>query len=198
MEKLIGGTIIGALAGVLLSIILVPFGVHQAEWFLALGTVVGIFIGLLLMNEEEQLGAHAEGHADGHSDGYANAPAHVAQLHDSHDSHGDHHAAPVDAEKAAKQKEREERQRAAVMRLQDSVLTVVQDHAFKKAIASAIVGAFLVMPFAILLLLMGINKVVWWISAGAVVGAFIGLLKAVEEEQPHMASAGHAEEGGHH
>ena len=32
MEKLIGGTIIGALAGLLLSIILVPFGVHQAEW----------------------------------------------------------------------------------------------------------------------------------------------------------------------
>ena len=183
MEKLVGGTIIGALAGLLLSVILVPFGVHQAEWFLALGTVVGTFIGLLLMNEEEQ------------PDGYADA--HAAQVHASH---GDpqQHTARVDMEKAAKHKEREERQRAAVARLQDTVLTVVQDDACKKATASAIVGVFLVMPFAILLLLMGINKLLWWISAGAVVGAFIGLLKAVEEEQPQLASAGHDAQEAHH
>jgi uncharacterized membrane protein len=198
MEKLIDGTIIGALAGVLLSIVLIPFGVHQAEWFLALGTVVGLFVGLLLMNEEEQPDGHADGHTAVHADGHSGTPAHVAQLHDSHDSHGDHHAAPVDPEKTAKQKEREERQRAAVMRMQNSVVTVVQDHAFKKAIASAIVGAFLIMPFAILLLLLGIDKVLWWISAGAVVGAFIGLLKAVEEEQPQLASAGHDGEEAHH
>ena len=187
MEKLIGGTIIGALAGLLLSIILVPFGVHQAEGLLALGTVVGVFVGLLLMNEEEQPDGHADGHADTHG--------HTAQ---AHDSHADHHATPVDAEKAAKQKEREERQRAAVVRMQDTVTAVAQDHAFKKAIASAIVGAFLIMPFAILLLLMGINKLLWWISAGAVIGAFIGLLKAVEEEQPQLASAEHDGEEAHH
>ena len=187
MEKLIGGTIIGALAGVLLSIVLVPFGVHQAEWFLALGTVFGIFVGLLLMNKAEQPDGHADAHPDPH--------AHAAQ---AHDSHADHHSAPVDAEKAARQKEREERQRAAVIRIQDTITAVVQDHAFQKAIACAIVGAFLVMPFAILLLLMGINKVVWWLSAGAVVGAFIGLLKAVEEEQPQLANAGHDAEEAHH
>ncbi len=183
MEKLIGGTIIGALAGLLLSIILVPFGVYQAEGFLALGTVVGIFVGLLLMNKEEQPDPHADAHG------------HNAQ---AHDSHADHHATPVDAEKAAKQKEREERQRAAVVRMQDTVTAVAQDHAFKKAIASAIVGAFLIMPFAILLLLMGIDKLLWWISAGAVIGAFIGLLKAVEEEQPQLVSAGHDGEEAHH
>ena len=54
------------------------------------------------------------------------------------------------------------------------------------------------MPFAILLLLMGINKLLWWISAGAVVGAFIGLLKAVEEEQPQLASAEHDAQEAHH
>lgn len=54
MEKLIGGTIIGALASVLFSIVLIPLGVHQAEWFLALGTAVGLFVGPLLMIEEEQ------------------------------------------------------------------------------------------------------------------------------------------------
>jgi uncharacterized membrane protein len=187
MERLIGGTIIGALAGVLLSIALVPFGVHQAEWFLALGTVFGIFVGLLLMNEAKQPDGHTDVHTDPH--------AHTAQ---AHDSHADHHSAPVDAEKAAKRKEREERQRAAVMRMQDMIAAVIQDHAFKKAIACAIVGAFLVMPFAILLLLMGINKVLWWVSAGAVVGAFIGLLKAVEEEQPQLANAGNDAEEAHH
>ena len=91
MEKLVGGTIIGALAGVLLSVILVPFGVHQAEWFLALGTVVGIFIGLLLMNEEEQ------------PDGYADA--HTAQVHTSQ-GYPQQHTARVDTEKVAKHKER--------------------------------------------------------------------------------------------
>ena len=191
MEKLIGGTIIGALAGILLSLVLIPFGVHQAEWFLALGTVVGLFIGLLLMNEEEQ----PDGHSGGHTDVHADTHSHATQVHDSH---ADRHAAPIDAEKAAKQKEREERQRAAVVRLQDAVAAVVQDHAFKKAIASAIVGAFLIMPFAILLLLMGINKLLWWISAGIVIGAFIGLLKAVEEERPQLLSAGNGEEGGYH
>lgn len=186
MEKLIGGTIIGALAGVFLSMFLSLFGIHQAEWFLALGTVVGVFIGLLLMNEEEQPDAH--GHADSHAVSDANG-------------HGDHHGAAIDPAKAALQKERHERQRAAVAQVQDQVLAVVQDPSFKKAMASAVVGAFLVLPFAVLLLIIGIigiNKIVWWLAAGAVIGAFIGLLKAVEDEQPHMTEAGHGGDAAQH
>ena len=189
MEKLIGGTIIGALAGVFLSMFLSLFGIHQAEWFLALGTVVGVFIGLLLMNEDEQPDTH--GHAD----------SHASAEHDQDHGHGGHHRAAVDPAKAALQKERHERQRAAVARMQDQVLAVFQDPSFKKALASAVVGAFLVLPFAVLLLIMGIigiNKIVWWVAAGAVIGAFIGLLKAVEDEQPHMTEAGHGGDTAHH
>lgn len=183
MEKLIGGTIIGALGGVFLSMFLALFGIHQAEWFLALGTVVGVFIGLLLMNEEEQLDTH--GHADSH------ASAEHAQ------DHGDHHGATIDPAKAALQQERHERQRAVVAQIQNQVVAVVQDPSFKRAIASAVAGAFLILPFAVLLLIMGINKMLWWVAAGAVMGAFIGLLKAAEDEQPHIAEAGHGEDAAH-
>lgn len=184
MEKLIGATIIGALTGVLLSIILIPFSVHQAEWFLALGTVVSLFVGLLLMHEEERF--------DGHSEGNPPVPTYPpGKASPTPNSRSVDHAGPVDTEGATEKRECEERQRVAVGRLQDSLVTVAQNPAFKKAIASAIVGTFLIMPFAILLLLMGINKLLWWISAGAVIGAFIGLLIAAEDEQPQLPGAAH-------
>lgn len=185
MEKLIGGTIIGALAGVALSMFLSVFGIHQAEWFVALGTVVGVFVGLLMLNEE------------GQSDVHGQAESHPSTGHDhSHD-----HGAAIDPAKAALQQERHERQRAAVARVQAQVVALVQAPSFKKAMASAVVGTFLILPFAVLLLIIGIigiNKILWWIAAGAVVGAFIGLLKAVEDEQPYLAEAKHGGNVGHH
>ena len=193
MEKLIGGTIIGALAGVFLSMILSVFGIHQAEWFVALGTVVGVFIGLLVLNEEEQADTH--GHVESHaSTEHGHAPAH-APAH----GHADHHGAAIDPAEAARQQERHERQRAAVARVQDQVVAIVQDPSFKRAMASGVVGAFLILPFAVLLLIsgiIGVTTILWWIAAGAVVGAFIGLLKAVEDEQPHLAEMAEAEHGG--
>lgn len=187
MEKLIGGTIIGALAGVFLSMFLSVFGIHQAEWFVALGTVVGVFIGLLMLNEEEPSDAHAE--------------SHTSAEHDHGHDHDGHHGAASDPAEAALQKERHERQRAAVAWMQAQVVALVQDPSFKKAIASAVVGTFLILPFAVLLLIIGIigiNKILWWIAAGAVVGVFIGLLKAAEDEQPYLAEAEHAGNAGHH
>ena len=198
MEKLIGGTLIGALVGVLLSMLLALFGIHNAEWFLALGTVMGAFVGLLIMNEAEQPDGHGHNAHDAHGHADAHADADHGQADHADGGHGSHHGPVVDPAVAALQQERHERQRAAVAKAQDQVVTIFQDPSFKRAIASAVVGAFLILPFAVLLLIMGINKILWWVAAGAVMGAFIGLLKAVEDEQPQMAEAGHGGDTAHH
>ena len=47
MDKVIQGTILDALSGRLVSLMLVPFGVQRAEWMMALCLALGVFVGLL-------------------------------------------------------------------------------------------------------------------------------------------------------
>ena len=47
MDTGIWGSILGALSGMLVSLVLVPFGVQRAEWMLAVCLALGVFVGLL-------------------------------------------------------------------------------------------------------------------------------------------------------
>lgn len=58
------GPTTGALAGLVFSLLLLPFGINKAEWLMAVGTALGLFVGLMMLTEEEQrhtLSAHERG-----------------------------------------------------------------------------------------------------------------------------------------
>ena len=59
-DKIIWGALIGALTGMLVSLLLLPFGVHRAEWVMAVCSVLGIFIGLLKIADAEGQETHKE------------------------------------------------------------------------------------------------------------------------------------------
>ncbi len=46
-DKIIWGVLIGALTGLLVSLVLLPFGVRRAEWLMSACAALGVFIGLL-------------------------------------------------------------------------------------------------------------------------------------------------------
>ncbi len=51
--KIIWGVLIGALTGMIMSLVLLPFGVRRAEWMMAACSTLGVFIGLLKMTDTE-------------------------------------------------------------------------------------------------------------------------------------------------
>ena len=51
--KIIWGVLIGALTGMSMSLVLLPFGVHRAEWMMAACSTLGVFIGLLKITDTE-------------------------------------------------------------------------------------------------------------------------------------------------
>ena len=57
-DKIIWGVLIGALTGMLISLVLLPFGVRRAEWMMSAGAMLGVFIGLLKIADAE--GQHAD------------------------------------------------------------------------------------------------------------------------------------------
>ena len=52
-DKIIWGVLIGALAGMIVSLVLLPFGVRRAEWMMSACATLGVFIGLLKRAEAE-------------------------------------------------------------------------------------------------------------------------------------------------
>jgi hypothetical protein len=46
------GPTVGAFIGLLLSLIALPLGINEAEWLMAVGAALGLFIGLM-MNENK-------------------------------------------------------------------------------------------------------------------------------------------------
>ena len=46
-DKIIWGVLIGALTGMVVSLVLLPFGVRRAEWLMSACASLGVFIGLL-------------------------------------------------------------------------------------------------------------------------------------------------------
>ncbi len=63
-DKIIWGALIGALAGLLVSLVLLPFGVRRAEWLMATCSSLGIFIGLLKVADAEGQPADKEDQHD--------------------------------------------------------------------------------------------------------------------------------------
>ena len=51
--KIIWGALIGTLTGMIMSLVLLPFGVRRAEWMMAACSTLGVFIGLLKMTDTE-------------------------------------------------------------------------------------------------------------------------------------------------
>lgn len=52
-DKIIWGVLIGALTGMIVSLVLLPFDVRRDEWLMAACASLGVFIGLLKMAEAE-------------------------------------------------------------------------------------------------------------------------------------------------
>ena len=52
-DNIIWGTLIGGLAGMLVSLVLLPFDVQRAEWLMAACSTLGVFIGLLKIADAE-------------------------------------------------------------------------------------------------------------------------------------------------
>ncbi|MCS6925747.1 MAG: hypothetical protein NZ578_07590 [Candidatus Binatia bacterium] len=48
------GPTVGALVGLALSILLVPLGINKAEWLMTTGTALGLFVGLLILAEQQR------------------------------------------------------------------------------------------------------------------------------------------------
>lgn len=48
------GPVTGALVGLTLSLLLLPFGINKAEWLMTTGSALGLFVGLLILTEEQQ------------------------------------------------------------------------------------------------------------------------------------------------
>ena len=57
-DKIIWGVLIGALTGMIVSLVLLPFGVRRAEWMMSACATLGVFIGLLKIANAE--GQHAD------------------------------------------------------------------------------------------------------------------------------------------
>ena len=51
--KIIWGVLIGALTGMIMSLVLLPLGVHRAELVMAACSTLGVFIGLLKITDVE-------------------------------------------------------------------------------------------------------------------------------------------------
>ena len=63
-DKILWGVLIGALTGMIVSLMLLPFGVRRAEWMMSACATLGVFIGLLKI-------ADAEGSKADKEDSYA-------------------------------------------------------------------------------------------------------------------------------
>ena len=59
-DKIIWRALIGALAGMIVSLFLLPFDVHRAEWTMAVCSALGVFIGLLKIVDAEGPHPHKE------------------------------------------------------------------------------------------------------------------------------------------
>lgn len=63
-DKIVWGVLIGALTGMIVSLVLLPFGVRRAEWLMSTCASLGIFIGLLKIADAEGPHADKEGQHD--------------------------------------------------------------------------------------------------------------------------------------
>ena len=57
-DKIVWGVLIGALTGMIVSLVLLSFGVRRAEWMMSACATLGVFIGLLKIADVE--GRHAD------------------------------------------------------------------------------------------------------------------------------------------
>jgi hypothetical protein len=53
MEKFVWSIILGPLAGLVISLTLLPFGINQAEWLMTLGAAIALFIVLLVSDDSD-------------------------------------------------------------------------------------------------------------------------------------------------
>lgn len=66
MEKIVWSVILGPLAGLVISLALLPFGVNQAEWLMTLGAAIALFIVLLMSDDGPGQTAEETEHIDPH------------------------------------------------------------------------------------------------------------------------------------
>ncbi|MEW6299228.1 MAG: hypothetical protein AB1671_16060 [Thermodesulfobacteriota bacterium] len=61
------GPVVGTLAGLLFSLLMVPLGINRAEWLMAVGAALGLFVGLMIFAEEEHRSGPSTHKPHGHA-----------------------------------------------------------------------------------------------------------------------------------
>jgi uncharacterized membrane protein len=54
MATIVLGTTVGAFIGLLISLAVLPLGINKAEWLMAVGAALGLFVGLMMAEESDK------------------------------------------------------------------------------------------------------------------------------------------------